>query len=146
MSEGGIPALQDVLHREVPLTAHMGVRVAGYDGKELVLQADLAPNVNIHGTAFGGSLYSICAIACWGLLHCRFQEAGITAGSVLAEGQIQYRLPVSGVIEERCRVPGSFEAFLAEVKSGRRTGIELQAEVLTGRGRAVIFRGRYSSF
>ncbi|MET0083158.1 MAG: YiiD C-terminal domain-containing protein [Sedimenticola sp.] len=146
MSESGIPALQDVLHREVPLTAHMGVRVAGYDGGELVLKADLEPNINIHGTAFGGSLYSICAIACWGLLHCRFQEAGITAGSVLAEGHIQYRLPVSGAIEARCRVSGSFEAFLAEVKSGRRVGIELQAEVLTGRGRAVTFKGRYFSF
>ena len=139
--------LERILHREVPLTAHMGVRVAGYDGRELVVHADLEPNINIHGTAFGGSLYAICAITCWGLLHLKFEEAEIAAQSVLGDGQIHYRLPVTGLIESRCRVPEgeAFGDFLARVESGSRASIQLQADVITGRGRGVTFRGRYSA-
>ncbi|OOZ37885.1 YiiD C-terminal domain-containing protein [Solemya velesiana gill symbiont] len=147
MNRGTAEKLEEILHQEVPLTAHMGVRVAGCDGTELVVQADLEPNINIHGTAFGGSLYAICAITCWGFLHLKFQEAGVVAQSVLADGGISYRLPVRGIIEARCREPGDgqFAAFLDDVKGGRRSSVELQADVMTDRGRAVIFKGRYSA-
>ena len=50
--------LTETLHREVPLTREMGISVAAYDGHELRVAADFEPNVNIHGTAFGGSLFS----------------------------------------------------------------------------------------
>ncbi|WP_275098143.1 YiiD C-terminal domain-containing protein [Sedimenticola hydrogenitrophicus] len=139
--------LQETLHRELPLTRTMGVRVEEHDGRELVFLADFAPNINIHGTAFGGSLYSICAVVCWGMLHLKYEDEGLHAHSVLGDARISYRLPVRGEIRARCRLPadGSYEAFIENLRAGKRSRIELTAEILVERGVAVRFIGSYSA-
>jgi thioesterase domain-containing protein len=139
--------LQETLHRELPLTRTMGVRVEEHDGRELVFLADFAPNINIHGTAFGGSLYSICAVVCWGMLHLKYEDEGLHAHSVLGDARISYRLPVRGEIRARCRLPadGSYETFIENLRAGKRSRIELTAEILVERGVAVRFVGSYSA-
>ncbi|TVO76724.1 YiiD C-terminal domain-containing protein [Sedimenticola selenatireducens] len=139
--------LEETLHREVPLTRTMGVRVEEHDGRELVFLADFEPNINIHGTAFGGSLYSICAVVCWGMLHLKYEDAGLQAHSVLGDAKISYRLPVRGEIMARCRLPedGSFETFIEHLRAGKRSRIELTAEILVNKGVAVKFVGSYSA-
>jgi thioesterase domain-containing protein len=140
--------LEAVLHREVPLTAHMGVRVVSIDTDELIISADLQPNINIHGTAFGGSLYSICAIACWAMLHIQSLRAGLSVHSVLGSAEINYDHPVRGVIEARCALPQSdrFDAYLQRLAQGQKAAIEMRASVLTAKGEAVEFKGRYSTY
>ncbi|MEJ1337789.1 MAG: YiiD C-terminal domain-containing protein [Candidatus Sedimenticola sp. (ex Thyasira tokunagai)] len=139
--------LEETLHMEVPLTKEMGVRTEEHDGRELIIRADFEPNINIHGTAFGGSLYSICAITCWGLLHLKFEDEGLDAHSVLGAANISYRLPVVGDIEARCRLPqdGSYEIFIGQLEEGQRARIELTAEVLVERRVAVRYTGSYSA-
>ena len=141
-----IQALERTLHQEVPLTRQMGIRVEDHDGLELVVRADFAPNVNIHGTAFGGSLFSICAITGWGLLHLKFEEAGLTAQSVLGEAGIRYLRPVRGEIEARCRLPAGFDRFLERVTLGQRAALRLEAVIHTEGRERVRFWGDYSVF
>ena len=141
-----IQALERTLHREVPLTRQMGIRVEDHDGSELVVKADFAPNVNIHGTAFGGSLFSICAITGWGLLHLKFDEAGVAAQSVLGEAGIRYLRPVRGEIEARCRLPEDFDHFMQRVLQGQRAAVRLEAVIRTGGRERVRFQGDYSVF
>ncbi len=143
-----LSVLEQTLHQEVPLTEQMGVRVESHDGHELVLHADFEPNINIHGTAFGGSLYSICAVTCWGMLHLKFEEAEIDAHSVLGQARISYMRPVKGDIRARCRLPedGSFELFIQSLKQGERARIDLVAEICTEAGVAVSYIGNYSAF
>ncbi len=143
-----LSVLEQTLHQEVPLTEQMGVRVESHDGHELVLHADFEPNINIHGTAFGGSLYSICAVTCWGMLHLKFEEAGIDAHAVLGQARISYMRPVKGDIQARCRLPddGSFELFIQSLKQGRKARIDLVAEICTEAGVAVSYTGNYSAF
>ena len=143
-----LSALEQTLHQEVPLTEQMGVRVEAQDGHELVLHADFEPNINIHGTAFGGSLYSICAVTCWGMLHLKFEEAGIDAHSVLGQARIAYMQPVKGDIQARCKLPddGSFELFIERLKQGEKARIDLIAEIHTEDGVAVSYTGNYSAF
>lgn len=145
---GKLSILEQTLHQEVPLTEQMGVRVEHHNGQELVLHADFEPNINIHGTAFGGSLYSICALACWGMLHLKFEEEGVAAHSVLGQARITYMRPVKGDIQARCRLPddGSFELFMERVKQGEKARIDLVAEIHTEAGVAVSFSGNYSVF
>lgn len=140
--------LEKTLHKEVPLTQQMGVKVQSHDGQELTLHADFEPNVNIHGTAFGGSLYSICAVTCWGMLHLKFEQAGLDAHCVLGQAKISYMLPVRGDIQARCRLPqdGSFELFMARLEQGERARIELTAEIITEDGPAVSYAGNYLAF
>ncbi len=140
--------LEETLHQEVPLTKQMGVSVESYDGRELMLHADFEPNINIHGTAFGGSLYSICAVTCWGMLHLKFEEAGLDAHSVLGQARIFYMQPVRGDIQARCRLPDdkSFEQFIQRLKQGEKARIELVAEICTEDGLAASYAGNYSAF
>ncbi|AKH21220.1 YiiD C-terminal domain-containing protein [Sedimenticola thiotaurini] len=139
--------LEETLHREVPLTRTMGVRVEEHDGRELLFLADFEPNINIHGTAFGGSLYSICAVVCWGMLHLKFEDEGVPAHSVLGDARITYSLPVRGEIKARCRLPddGSYETFIESLRAGKRSRLELTAEILVGEKVAVRFVGSYSA-
>ncbi len=143
-----IKTLERTLHTEVPLTEQMGLRVEGHDENELLLHADLEPNINIHGTAFGGSLYSICAITCWGMLHLRFEQEAIDAHCVLGKADIVYLMPVKGDIKARCRLPkdGSVTKLLHSLNNGEKARIELKAEIETEDGVAVVFTGNYSAF
>jgi len=139
--------LEETLHREVPLTRTMGVRVEEHDGRELLFLADFEPNINIHGTAFGGSLYSICAVVCWGMLHLKFEDEEVPAHSVLGDARITYSLPVRGEIKARCRLPddGSYETFIENLRAGKRSRLELTAEILVDQKVAVRFVGSYSA-
>jgi thioesterase domain-containing protein len=143
-----IKTLEHTLHREVPLTEQMGLRVEAHDENELVLHADFEPNINIHGTAFGGSLYSICAVTCWGMLHLKFEEEGIDAHCVLGQAKIVYLLPVKGDIKARCRLPsdGSMDDFIQKLKNGEKAKIELSAEIFTDDGVAVVYDGKYATY
>ena len=49
--------VRNKLKEQVPLIAHMGIDVVSWDGATVVVEAPLEPNINTHGTAFGGSLY-----------------------------------------------------------------------------------------
>lgn len=142
-----IRTLEQTLHNEVPITEQMGMRVEAHDGNELTLHADFEPNINIHGTAFGGSLYSICAVTCWGMLHLKFEEEGMNAHTVLGQANIVYMQPVRGDIKARCRLPddGSLEKFIRALRCGERSRIELKAEIFTDEGVAVSYTGQYSA-
>ncbi len=140
--------LERTLQKEVPLTRHMGLRLELEDDRRLVVQAELMSNVNIHGTAFGGSLFSICAIACWGMLHLSFIGAGLPAQSVLGRAFIDYSRPVRGDFQASCELPadGSFEIFLERLDKGRKAALELVAEIREKEHIAARFRGSYSAF
>ena len=47
--------LTEYLHSHIPLTRHLGVRVAGLDDASARLCAPLAANLNHRDTAFGGT-------------------------------------------------------------------------------------------
>ena len=68
LTMSGARRIQEVLHSKIPITRAMGVRVAEYDGRRLVLSAPLDANVNHLGTAFGGSLNALAVLSGYGLL------------------------------------------------------------------------------
>lgn len=142
-----LEALRKQLHDEVPLTRHMGLGVREYTGQSVVVTADFEANLNIHGTAFAGSLFSVCAVSGWALLHLKFEEAGIAALSVLGDAAIRYRRPVTHRIEACCRLPEVevFDAFMARVGRGERAAVDLVTEILCDDRQAASFEGRYSA-
>ncbi|HSG91247.1 MAG TPA: YiiD C-terminal domain-containing protein [Pseudomonadales bacterium] len=113
-----LEALGSTWHGEIPLTAAMGLEPLTFDGETLVIGADLAPNVNVHGTAFAGSLYAIAALSGWGLVHLCLQRAGVDGSIVIADGHIRYLKPVAERIEARCTMPGELLAAALEDLAG----------------------------
>jgi thioesterase domain-containing protein len=137
-----IEELQSIWHSRIPISKAMGIQVTSYDGMTLSARAGLAENVNVHGTAFAGSLYAIAALCGWGITWLKLKEAGLEGSIVIASGHIDYARPVSGDIEVACRFDA--EAQLAAMDKLRATGrcrFELAVEIGAGAAR---FNGNYA--
>ncbi len=112
--------LQKLFDEQIPLSRAMQVKVAGWDGAELLLTAPLVPSRNHHGTAFGGSLYTLGLLAGWGVVSLRLWAASIVAEVVVQRAAANYLRPVTQVLQASCGpVPDAdWERFVARL--GRR--------------------------
>lgn len=87
---------QDYLHRHIPLSAAMGVRVRLATPERVELAAPLAPNINHQETLFGGSGCAIATLAAWTLVHLRLRDAGVRNRLVIQRNAMSYDEPVRG--------------------------------------------------
>lgn len=94
--------LTQVWYEQIPLSAAMGVELQSFEDNVLVVAAELAPNINLHGTGFAGSLYAINALCGWSMVHLQLKLRDVDASIVLADGRIKYLRPVTGRIVARC--------------------------------------------
>ena len=92
------------LKEQVPLITHMGIDVISWDGSTVVVEAPLEPNLNTHGTAFGGSLYCVGAMTGWSALHLTLMDAGHLPSVWLAKGEVAYLKPVRGTLRARTTI------------------------------------------
>jgi thioesterase domain-containing protein len=120
--------------------------VHSYDDRYLELRASLEPNINIYGCAFGGSIYSMCALTGWGLLILKLEDCGLTPRIMIAGGQIDYSAPVTDTIRARSQLPdqADFDRFVEEHKRRTRSRIEIPVEVIVPDGVAARFIGTYA--
>ncbi|MCG6889937.1 MAG: thioesterase domain-containing protein [Gammaproteobacteria bacterium] len=103
------------IHATIPLSAAMQFSIDHLDQDDIRVSAPLPPNINIHGTGFAGSLYSIAVLTGWALCMHIIDESGIDAELVVARAEIAYRAPVKSVIECRCSASlAQREVFLRE--------------------------------
>ena len=138
--------LQNLLHREVPMSETMGMTVRSYDGQCLTMHAALEPNLNRYGVAFGGSIYSLCAMAGWGLLTLKLEEAELDARIMITGGEIEYLKPVSQTLVSASFFSKSsdFSQFSDEWLSRQRARIRIPVEILLEDGSlAARFMGGY---
>ena len=131
-------------HRDIPLAAAMGIGVESYDGAVLAARAPMSANRNVHGTAFAGSLFSLCVLTGWGATWLKLRERDLIGMIVVADSRIQYRKAVTGDLVCRC-VPdaSAFELGLAEFQSAGRLRIDLACTIDVGDKHAVNFTGTY---
>jgi thioesterase domain-containing protein len=136
--------LQATWHADIPPAAAMAIAVAGYDGQTLAVRAPLAPNRNVHGTAFAGSLFSVCVLTGWGATWLALRQRGLAGTIVVADSQIKYRKAVTGDIVCRCAAePSAVAAALAEFPQSGRASLPLACTIETGDKLAVAFAGTY---
>ena len=86
--------LQDFLHRCIPATAALHIRVVscGTDGVELLMLH--APNRNHKNTVFGGSTALGATVCGWALVHLNCPEA--VGNIVIQSSEIRYTAPAHG--------------------------------------------------
>lgn len=139
----------DVLARtwrtEIPITDAMDLGPVRFDDHGLTVRADLAPNVNVHGTAFAGSLYAIAALSGWGLVHLELDAAGLDGSIVIAEGRIEYLRPVQEAIVAVCATDAEdVRAVRARLVEHGRTRWPLTSVIHAAGREAVRFEGVYA--
>ena len=121
----------------------MGLRVVDYDGSCLTLSAPLSNNINHQLSAFGGSQFSVAALAGWGLLELKMCELGVEADIVIAGGNVRYRAPVFEDFTCRCELPGSWQAFVDRFSSRGKASVELTPTVYVQNVAAMELGGTY---
>jgi thioesterase domain-containing protein len=90
------------LHRHIPITIGMGVRVAECTLRRVRLTAPLAANVNHRATVFGGSASATAILAAWCWLHFALRDAGLKCRVVVQRNSMDYLVPIDGDFSAQC--------------------------------------------
>ena len=123
----------------------MGITAKSYDGNKLVLTAPLAANINHQQSAFGGSLFSVSALAGWSILQLKLAELGMKANTVIAGGDVGYALPVFEDIRCEICLPDNDSGFATKLQESGRASLLLTSEIFlqSKPDSAMTFNGKY---
>lgn len=126
-------SLQTIWHEQIPLSKAMDMQIVSFADNVLTCRAGLGPNVNVHGTAFAGSLYAVQALTGWGMVHLQLQLNELDASIVIANGSIDYATPVAEDIVVQCSF-GEHEAEMGKLKTTGKARFQLACNVLLDNG------------
>lgn len=83
----------------------MGAEVRSWNSNGLEIDAPLLPNLNHHGTFFGGSASALGILAGWSLVHLLTLDAGLDAEIVIQRAGVRYTAPAPGPMTARALPP-----------------------------------------
>jgi len=138
--------LEQALHSLIPISVAMGVSVTEWDGSTLCLSAPLENNINHQSSAFGGSLFSLAAMAGWGILQLRLSALKLDANIVIADGNVRYRQPVFAQLTCRLTLPEDdiWSEFVDQLSKTGKSKLTLCPElILPGGEVAMALEGHY---
>jgi thioesterase domain-containing protein len=131
--------LEKIILDGIPLSHAMGFSITSLDNTQILVKARLDKNINVHGTAFAGSLYTLCTLALWGLINSRLPEHG---SLVLADASIRYIKPVITDFTASCCIDEvTFERFLNNLDVEGKARIDGFVSINNKTGQAVHYRG-----
>ena len=121
-------ALTEYLHRHIPLTAAMQLRVLHSGDGRIELLAPLAPNRNHRDTAFGGSLATLGIVTGWALLQQGLRREGVEARIVVQKSECEFLLPVATEFSSESNLPAAeWSRFLATLRKRHRARITIHS-------------------
>ena len=122
--------LQDTIRSTIPLSQHMGYSINNLSEHSISVSAPLENNVNIHGTAFAGSIYSVATLTAWALVYHILQNHQPDASLVLGEGQIKYRAPIKDNLQCHAEISDAeHQEFLSALKEKRRSRLMVKVNI-----------------
>ena len=134
--------LEQKIRRAIPLSDAMQFSISNLSLDAIQVAAPLEPNINIHGTGFAGSIYSVGVLTGWALCTHIMDELGIEAELVVARAEIRYRAPIGGDLECRCACSAaqreSFRRGIDEVGKGK-----LVIDIEVGGDRQAVLQATY---
>lgn len=139
--------LTDFFHQYLPISKYLNLRVHEYDGDRFSLAMDLAPSINDKLTAFGGSLFSLCVMNCWGMCYLQARQRGIDPNMVVSHSEIDYLAPVDDeIIIATCRRPDEmdWQTFFTSFAERGKARATLHSEIICRGKTAVRFKGQYA--
>jgi len=106
----------------IPLSDAMQFTIDRLELGEIRVTAPLSPNINIHGTGFAGSIYSLAVLTGWALCTHIIDELGLDAELVVARAEIAYRAPVRGDLDCRASTDAAQRAAFLQSFQERGKG------------------------
>ena len=128
-----VEIVREKLKTELPLLQQMAVDIVEYQPGHVIVEAPLEPNLNTHGTAFGGSLYCVATMCGWSMVHLTLMDAGFEPSVWVTKGEVEYLVPVTGALRAEAKV--SLEKCQALIDGYREKGkarMEITVEIYQG--------------
>jgi len=138
-------SLEQLLHRQIPLSQAMTVSALDVSEQSVQLAAPLAPNRNHRDTVFGGSASALALLAAWSLLHVRLQVAFPRASVVIQRHSMAYQRPIQGAFRARASLaqPDEWPRFLRLLARRGKARIAVVATLEYGGEQAGLFSGDF---
>jgi thioesterase domain-containing protein len=137
--------LQQYLLKQIPISKGLGVSVAEASLEGILLTAPLAPNLNHHGTAFGGSVSAVAILAGWSLVYVRLAAENQFPAVVIHHNEIRYLKPIESTFAARARLahPDKWTHFTHGLSRHRKARTIVTVEIEATDGICALFRGTY---
>ena len=133
--------------RDIPLLNAMQLSFTSFEDLTLMMEAPLAPNINNKGTAFGGSIASICLFGGWAVSTLAFIDAGIANTEIVVfKNEMTFERPARGVLNVAARVDAAeFGTLLEQLKGGstERIRFDVFVDLFHDDKRCATMRGVY---
>ena len=122
--------LTSKIREAIPLSESMQFSIDRLDTGGIRVSAPLTPNINIHGTGFAGSIYSVAVLTGWALCTHIIDDSNIDADLVVGRAEISYRAPVTGDIDCHCDIDDQQrEVFLQTFHERGKAKLVLDIEI-----------------
>lgn len=133
--------------REIPLLDAMQLSFVSYENLTLTMEAPLAPNINNKGTAFGGSIASICLFGGWALATLAFTDNDIHHTEIVVyKSEMTFERPARGHLVVKAYIePDDFAACLARLRQEDpgRVRLNIRLELFHDEQRCATMDGLY---
>ncbi|WP_196140066.1 YiiD C-terminal domain-containing protein [Aliikangiella sp. G2MR2-5] len=124
---------QSLVHSTIPLTQYMKWSILTLSEFEITTSTQLAPNINVHGTGFAGSIYAAAMATGWTLLKCWYDQHHYNTELVAAEANIKYFKPVNENFTCQASLSSDSEQYQKLVKrldNNKSCGFKQKVELL----------------
>ncbi len=133
---------------EIPLLNAMQLSFVRYEDLTLTMEAPLAPNINNKGTAFGGSIASICLFGGWAVSTLAFVDQDIhNTEIVVYKNEMTFERPARGLLTVDAHIePEDFSACLARLRSADDPGrvrLDIHVDLFHDEVRCASMQGLY---
>lgn len=134
--------LQATWHEQIPITEHMGIKLYQYTERTIETRASLNKNINLHGTMFAGSIYSLATLTGWGMLFLQLKQKGLQGEIVLGDASIHYHKPVTMSPRAICNIE-TVRAKFKFLQQGKKCPASLNVEIYDGEQAVADFTAQY---
>lgn len=134
--------LQDTWHETIPISEQMGIKLHQYTGNTLEARASLNKNINLHGSMFAGSIYSLATLTGWGMIFLQLKQRGLPGDIVLGDGNIHYHKPVTQQPRAICNIE-TLDGNFNRVERNQKCRLKLQVNIKDGDRPVAEFMGTY---
>jgi len=134
--------LQEKIRSTIPLSEAMQFEIVSLDQNSILVHAPLSPNVNIHGTGFAGSIYSLAVLTGWAMCMHVLTRENIKGQLVVGKAEIKYRSAVTGDIDCRCVIDEQIrQSFVERITTTGKAKVAL--EIVVGSEANAVLTGSF---
>ena len=140
-------SLEDYLHKNIPISQAMGIKVVEALSQKVKLKAPFLNNINHKKTVFGGSLHAVATLACWSILHLHLKDEKASYQIVITKSEVDYLLPVDSDFTAECDMckEASWQRFLKMLHAKGKAKIQLSAKIYQKDSLCVDYIGTFAA-